>query len=92
MVEVGAGPLDMPHVAHLFPGDAVEQRTQFTHLIPDLLIVFIVHGIAHFTGEQADNFPVSLHVASGVNGLFETLEAAIGAGEYAAVLAPGGGG
>lgn len=86
MVKVGAGPLDMPHIAHLFVRHPIEQRAQLTHLIPDLLIVFIVHGIAHFTGSGADDFPVALHVAGWFDGFVETLEATIGTGEYAAMF------
>jgi hypothetical protein len=49
-----------------------------------------VHRVAHFGGEQADDFPVALHVAAGFNGFAETLEAAIGTGKDAAVFTPGG--
>ena len=89
VIERWARPLHVAHIAHFLPGYAVEQRTEFAHFIPDLLVTGVMHRIAHFAGQQADNFPIAFHITCGRNSLFETLEAAVGAGKDAAVLAPG---
>ena len=47
-----------------------------------------MHRVAHLGGEQADDLPVALHVAAGLNGFAKTLEAAIGTGKDAAVFTP----
>ncbi|MNZ64456.1 hypothetical protein D3C78_826250 [compost metagenome] len=79
----------MTHLAHFFVGDTVKQRAQLTHFVPDLLVGIVMHRITHLAGQQTDDLPVALHVASGIDRLAKTLESAIGAGEYPAVLAPG---
>ncbi len=92
MIERRARPLNMPHLAHFFVRHAVEERAKLAHLVPDLLVIVILHRVAHLGGEQADDLPVALNVAAGLNGFTKTLEPAIGAGKNAAVFAPGGGG
>ena len=81
----------MAHIAHFLPGHAVEKRAELAHLVPDLLVVLIVHRIAQFAGQQANDLPVALHISRRRDRLFKPLEPAVGAGEDAAVLAPGGG-
>jgi len=88
MIEGWARPLHMAHLAHFFVGHAVEEGAQLAHFVPDLLVILVMHGIAHLRGQQADDLPVALHVAAGLNGFAETLEAAIGTGEHAGVFSP----
>ena len=91
VVEGRARPLNMAHIAHFLPGHAVEKRAELSHLVPDLLVVLIVHRIAHFAGQQTDDLPVALHIPRRRDCLFKSLKPAVGAGEDATVLAPGGG-
>ena len=92
VIQRRARPLDVVHIAHFLVGDAIEQRTKLAHFVPDLLVVIVMHRVAHFAGQQADDFPVALNISGGDNRLLEALEAAVGAGKDAAVFAPGGSG
>ncbi len=42
-----------------------------------------MHRVAHFGSKQADDLPVTFHVAAGLNGFTETLETAVGTGKDA---------
>ena len=88
MIQRRARPLDVVHIAHFLVSDAVEQRAEFAHFVPDLLVIIVMHRIAHFAGQQADDFPVALNVTGGDNRLLKALEAAVGAGKDAAVFPP----
>ncbi|SUI90845.1 Uncharacterised protein [Serratia quinivorans] len=81
----------MAQFTHFFVGGPIKQRAKLTHFIPDLLVIVVMHRIAHLGGQQADDLPVAFDVVLRFNGLLETLEAAIGTGEHAAMLTPGGG-
>ena len=88
MIEGWTGPLHMTHLAHFFVGHAVEEGAQLAHFVPDLLVILVMHGIAHFRGQQADDLPVAPDIAAGLNGFAETLKAAIGTGEHTGVFSP----
>ncbi|MNR20658.1 hypothetical protein D3C85_1375130 [compost metagenome] len=88
MIQRWARPLNVAHFAHFFVGHAEEQRAQSAHFVPDLLVGIVMHRIAHRAGEQADDLPVTLDVPTGLDRFAEALEAAVRAGEDAAVLAP----
>ncbi|MNF00918.1 hypothetical protein D3C80_1998230 [compost metagenome] len=80
----------MAHLTHFFVGDAEEQRAEFAHFVPNLLVGVVMHRIAHRAGKQADDLPVAFHVAAGLDCFTEALEAAVCTGKHAAVLTPGG--
>lgn len=65
MIEGWTGPLHMTHLAHFFVGHAVEEGAQLAHFVPDLLVILVMHGIAHFRGQQADDLPVTPDVPLG---------------------------
>ena len=96
-VVVHIGALDRPlGVAalgsHLLVGRAHKVGAQANALVPDLLGVVVVHGVAHARGQVRKDLPVVAALALGRNGRVKVLEATVGCGKDTLVLAPRGSG
>ncbi len=91
VIQRRAWPLHMSHIAHFLVRHAVKERAEFAHFVPDLLVVVVMHRVAHRGGDKADDFPVAFDVVFRRNGRLKALETAVGAGKDAAMFAPGGG-
>ncbi len=87
-----ARPLHALEIGHLVVADPGIERTERTHLVPDLFGVVVLHGITHGGRHQREDRPVRLHVLGGRHRLVEALEAAIRRAVDPFVFAPAGGG
>ena len=85
MLGVGTRPLE-PTVLEPLVGDAAVDGSEAGHLVHYLGWVVVVHGVAHAGGEVGDDLPVGPGLARWLDGLADSLDAALGVGEGAVLL------
>ena len=95
VVHVGGldGPLSVTALGgHLLVGGAHKVGAQANALVPDLLGVVVVHGVAHARGQVREDLPVVAALALGRNRGVKVLEATVRGSKDTLVLAPRGSG
>ena len=88
-----AGPVDGFGLLHLLVGYTELAGGDCTHVVPDILGSLPVKALeAHLLCEHGDDLPVVLRLAGTIDGLPDTVDTALAAGECAVLLGKAGAG
>ena len=88
-----AGPVDRLGLLHLLVGYTELAGGDCPHVVPDILGGLPVKALeAHLLCQHADDLPVVLRLAGAVDGLPDTVDTALAAGERAVLLGKAGAG